>query len=71
MSRVVDEAAMGLYVYQGIKLALGETLVVAKGTDIPHDVVLNPTCKIRCRKIFLMPATNLNVQVITDLVVLR
>ena len=61
---------MILDVSQGIELALGEVLVVAKGTDLPHDVVLNPSCKIRQNKIFWILALNLNVQVTTELVVL-
>ena len=68
--RFIYEAAMALGVSQGIKIALVESLVVAKGTDLLHDVVLNPTCNIGCRKIFLMPVSKLNVQVITELVVL-
>ena len=40
---VVDEAAMGLEVSQDIELALGKSLVVSEDTDLPHDVVLNPT----------------------------
>ena len=47
---------MGLGVSQGVELALGKSLVVAEGTDLPHDVVLNTTCNIGCKKIFLMPA---------------
>ena len=62
---------MGIDAYQGIELALGESLVVEKGNYILHDVVLNPTCNIRCKRIFLMPASKLNVQVITELVVLH
>ena len=61
---------MGLDVSQGIDLALGESLVVAKVANLPHDVVLNPTYNIYYKKIFLLPASNLNVQVITELVVL-
>ena len=71
LSRVVDEADMWLDISQGTGLALGEYLIVAKGANILHDVVLNPTCNIWCTKIFLMPDSKLNVQVITELVVLR
>ena len=66
--RVVDEADMGFDVSQGIELAMGESLIFSKGTNLPHDVVLNPTCNIGCNKIFFMPASNLSVQGITEIV---
>ena len=56
MIRFIDIAAMVIGVSQGIKLALGESLFVAEGAYLLHDVVLNPSYNIRCKKIFLMPA---------------